>query len=124
MSIFCICCRFVLLEDCGHTVESSAFDHYLKGQSEGREIVMKVCPLCKTPITQTLRYMNYVKETYKRMLCVKMKIFEHNRLLVDKRGELLRKIDRLYLNSEENRNHVRLTGNNIVSFVCIVKIFS
>lgn len=72
---------FVLLEDCNHTIESKALDQYLSISPKGGEIVMKVCPLCKTPITKTLRFMNYVKQTYQHIIKIKGKIFGDNNLI-------------------------------------------
>ncbi|XP_065213301.1 NFX1-type zinc finger-containing protein 1-like [Planococcus citri] len=66
--------RFVLLVDCGHYVESKAMDRYISLPSEKGEIVMKVCPVCKTPILTTLRYMNQVKKFFRDIQNVKKKI--------------------------------------------------
>lgn len=65
----------MLLVDCNHIVVSEALDHYLSMKPEDGEIVVKRCPICKTPITKTLRFMNQVKETYEHILKVKEKIY-------------------------------------------------
>ena len=56
--------KFVLLEDCGHTFESSGMDDWMKSQSTdstSNAIKLPECPRCRTPIRFTLRYLNYVK---------------------------------------------------------------
>lgn len=85
----------MLLEDCQHVIESKALDQHLETAPEGGEIVMKVCPLCKTPITKTLRYMNYVKQTYRHIMNVKKQIFGDGRQIKDKKRELTWKLQKL-----------------------------
>ncbi|XP_001949970.2 NFX1-type zinc finger-containing protein 1 [Acyrthosiphon pisum] len=51
--------RFVYLEDCEHTIESEALTQWMNQNDE--EICLKQCPLCKTPILKTQRFMNQVK---------------------------------------------------------------
>ncbi|KAL5237885.1 hypothetical protein ACI65C_005295 [Semiaphis heraclei] len=51
--------RFVYLEDCKHTIESNALTDWMNLNNE--EICLKECPLCKTPILKTQRFMNQVK---------------------------------------------------------------
>ncbi|XP_049773523.1 NFX1-type zinc finger-containing protein 1-like [Schistocerca cancellata] len=65
--------RFVYLEDCKHTVESKALDEWLKQQSV--EICLRSCPLCKTPIKRSLRFLNYLKISYNDIQNIKEKVF-------------------------------------------------
>ena len=67
--------RFVLLEDCGHCIESSAMDYWMESRfgpdaakdtdpnnnNQLNSIELPVCPRCKTPIRRNLRYSKYVK---------------------------------------------------------------
>jgi len=107
--LFRIFFRFVLLEDCNHIIESQALDQHLSTTVEGGEIVMKVCPLCKTPIKKTLRYMNFVKETYIHIMNVKNKIFGENNRMKTKKQSLIRKLQEL------NSSNLRFfSGNNFV----------
>lgn len=85
----------MLLEDCKHVIESQALDMHLSAAPEGGEIVMKVCPLCKTPIRKTLRYMNYVKQTYQHIMNVKKQIFGDSRQIRNKTGTLMFKLQKL-----------------------------
>ncbi|XP_049949017.1 NFX1-type zinc finger-containing protein 1-like [Schistocerca serialis cubense] len=65
--------RFVYLEDCKHTIESKALDEWLKQQNV--EIGLKSCPLCKTSIKRTLRFLNYLKISYIDIQNIKKKVF-------------------------------------------------
>lgn len=51
--------RFVYLKDCGHSIESKSLEQWMNQNT--KEITMKQCPLCKTPILKTQRFMNQVK---------------------------------------------------------------
>ncbi|KAL4098189.1 hypothetical protein QTP88_022837 [Uroleucon formosanum] len=51
--------RFIYLEDCKHTIESDALTKWMNQNDE--EICLKQCPLCKTPILKTQRFLNQVK---------------------------------------------------------------
>lgn len=120
------------LEDCNHTIESQALDKHLLNRPEGGEIVMKVCPLCKTPITRTARYMNYVKETYSHIIKVKKKIFGDNKDILEKRRDLSKKL--MKLKSEHLIYYILFTGKLYIfisegyyrkkeMYLCIAKIF-
>lgn len=63
---------------------------------------MKVCPLCKTPITLTLRYMKYVKKVYVDILKVKKKIFGTEFTLTKRKEQLREKIRKLKKESQVN----------------------
>lgn len=68
---------------------------------------MQLCPLCKTPITQTLRYMNSVKKAYADILQVKLKIFGDQKTLKAKGKDLRNKLVLFVANSASN---VKVTG--------------
>ena len=57
--------RFILLEDCGHVVEVSSMDNVMDEEMAGRELKMKSCPECHTPVLKSGRYGNVIKETLK-----------------------------------------------------------
>lgn len=63
--------RFVLLEDCGHTIESRGLEGWL--EEKNAEIGMKQCPRCRAAIYNNRRYQNVVLETYKAVADVKAK---------------------------------------------------
>lgn len=68
---------FVELVDCGHILESSGMDTYMKGQSdpeEGSAIKLKECPKCKTPIRKNLRYGTIINKTLNEIEKVKERI--------------------------------------------------
>lgn len=69
--------KFVLLEDCGHIVESTGMDGYMASKSdngsESTTIKLPECPRCCTPIRFTLRYLNYVKAQLNAIELIKKK---------------------------------------------------
>lgn len=81
--------RFIYLEDCKHTVESTALEKWLKNNEENEEIVLKQCPLCKTPILRTQRFMNHVKEILQDILVIKRKQYAKVRSLKNNKFEML-----------------------------------
>lgn len=70
---FCkIVCRFILLEDCDHVIEGRLIElSVLCWSKSGAEISWKLCPICKTPITNTLRYRNALKVMYQHLANIK-----------------------------------------------------
>ncbi len=93
--------RFVLLEDCRHIIESKALDKHLVTSPEGGEIVQKVCPICKSAITKTLRYMNHVKRTCEDIINVKTIVYGSLDTIMQKRGELYIKLRDLLHESQD-----------------------
>ncbi|XP_065220934.1 LOW QUALITY PROTEIN: NFX1-type zinc finger-containing protein 1-like [Planococcus citri] len=93
--------RFVLLEDCGHYFESEGMDTFISQTDEKGEIVMKMCPKCKTPIAKTLRYMNQVKKVYRDVQNVKKKIYGNEQDMKEIRGDLMQKLRDL----DSKKNH-------------------
>lgn len=72
--------RFVRLVDCGHCIESDAMDQWLAMKpdvdtNKPNEITVKRCPKCNTVITNTQRYSNYIKETFRDIINIKKQLF-------------------------------------------------
>lgn len=68
--------RFVYLQECGHTIESEGMEQWLiteTEQNQSKEIKAAYCPKCKTTITSTPRYSNYVKKTCVNLAKIKNK---------------------------------------------------
>ncbi|KAM6927491.1 NFX1-type zinc finger-containing protein 1 [Xenentodon cancila] len=72
---------FIQLEDCGHIVEATAMDHYMKidekgPANEGEQVAIKLkeCPKCKTPIRKNLRYGSHINRSLAEIEMVKEKI--------------------------------------------------
>ncbi|KAK4316795.1 hypothetical protein Pmani_012053 [Petrolisthes manimaculis] len=61
--------RFVLLEDCGHTIEVEGLEGWL--QQETAEIRMKDCPKCRSTIYNNRRYQHIILQTYQVVMKVK-----------------------------------------------------
>lgn len=76
-------------------------DYHLSILPQDGEIIMKVCPLCKTPINKTLRYMNFVKQTYKHIINVKRTIFGNEQSILKTRVDLTNKLKRLSNDKDE-----------------------
>ena len=119
--------RFVELEDCGHIVEVTSLDQWMKMKTdkdtnavEDQAIQLKVCPKCKTPIRRNLRYGTVVNEVLNDIEFIKQKVFgvpaemSHKKedlldILEDKLrtsdphsyGLLLGRLDRRHLTQEE-----------------------
>lgn len=76
--------RFVELEDCGHILEYTGLDKWMKVLNESpTEIQLKGCPKCKTLIRKSLRYANQVKRVHNDFEEIKQK------QLIFKEGELV-----------------------------------
>ncbi|XP_030764249.1 NFX1-type zinc finger-containing protein 1-like isoform X2 [Sitophilus oryzae] len=85
---------YVMLRDCGHIFEHTDLENWLKTDED--QIKYKVCPKCKTSITTTQRYSNYIKMTLKDIVEVKLKCLgdetsnEDLRLTIKNRLNLLK----------------------------------
>ncbi|XP_018015187.1 NFX1-type zinc finger-containing protein 1-like isoform X2 [Hyalella azteca] len=66
--------RFVLLQDCGHTIEHDGLSGWLH-QTADNSVQMKQCPRCKTPIYNNRRFNALILETYKDVQTV---LFKHS----------------------------------------------
>ena len=71
-----VCCRFVYLPDCGHTIEVSALDTWMLMENEENGIRRKCCPRCMTVISSCLRYGDVIKKNFEDVVLVKKKIFD------------------------------------------------
>lgn len=99
--------RFVYLEECGHTIESQGMEQWLSVENEGnesKEIKAAYCPRCKTTITFTERYSNYVKQTCANLSLIKHKIH----------GDL-KKIEKLRIKTVEKYLRVASLYSTIIS---------
>ncbi|XP_019640136.1 PREDICTED: NFX1-type zinc finger-containing protein 1-like [Branchiostoma belcheri] len=57
--------RFLQLQDCGHVIEVRGLDQWM--DITDRNIRLKTCPKCKTPIRHNLRYGNTIKKTMEKI---------------------------------------------------------
>lgn len=64
------------MEDCKHSIESKALEEWMNQNDE--EIALKQCPLCKTPILKTQRFMNQVKVVLEDISIIRKKQFGVN----------------------------------------------
>ncbi|XP_069679798.1 NFX1-type zinc finger-containing protein 1-like isoform X2 [Periplaneta americana] len=87
--------RFVLLEDCGHSIEAKGLEEWLNIHDDQKDIQIetKVCPLCKTPINRTQRFMNVVKAQYNDVLTIKRRVFGDVAAIRRKEEALVRKLN-------------------------------
>ncbi|VVC38589.1 Zinc finger, RING-type [Cinara cedri] len=85
--------RFVYLEDCGHSVESEALEQWMN--QNDKEIVLKQCPLCRTPILKTLRFMNRVKVILKDIAEIKEKQYKEQFVISSNKIEMLQSLKSL-----------------------------
>lgn len=84
---------FVQLEDCIHFIESSALDRYMEMTEEQKDIQLKGCPKCKTPIRRNLRYGTIINETLNDIEQIKSRSFGIAREIKQRKMELLRMIN-------------------------------
>jgi hypothetical protein len=69
------CARFVELEDCGHIIEVTGLDQWMKSNHNKSTLIqLKKCPKCSVEIRQTPRYGNIIKETLNHIEEVKSEI--------------------------------------------------
>lgn len=92
--------RFVYLEDCKHTIESEALSQWIN--QNDKEVCLKQCPLCKTPILKTQRFMNQVKAIIADISIIKSK--QYGELDAIKRGkkEIIKSLKSLDINFVSN----------------------
>lgn len=79
--------RYVLLEDCGHSIDSVVMEEWLdayltnntsifeKSWNLNKIIEMPSCPTCKTPIRRNLRYSKYLKTQKEILEKIKLKLW-------------------------------------------------
>ncbi|CAL4074138.1 unnamed protein product, partial [Meganyctiphanes norvegica] len=79
--------RFVVLEDCGHCIESEGLEGWLNQEKE--EIGMLACPRCKKTIYNNRRYQDLVLRAYKDVQKVKNKYYQTSQRVQRKEVELI-----------------------------------
>lgn len=87
---------FIELEDCGHIIEYTAMDKYMKlddddQATEGQEVAIKLkeCPKCRTPVRKNLRYGSSINKRLAEIELVKEKINGHQPDVEEHRKVLL-----------------------------------
>lgn len=100
---------FIELEDCGHIVEYTAMDKYMKlddddqaTNGQGVAIKLKECPKCRTPIRKNLRYGSSINRRLADIELVKQKMNGHQPDLRKHRETLMKQWDEA---SEILENH-------------------
>lgn len=73
--------RFVQLIDCQHVFEVSGLDSWMNQQAQNPAIQLPHCPNCRTPIRQTYRYGNVVKQKLQDIEGVKRRLRERQKQL-------------------------------------------
>lgn len=108
--------RFVYLEDCEHVIESEGLEQWMNQNSE--EITLKQCPLCKTPILKTQRFMNQVKLILKDISVIKIKQFGelsvitgHKEKVMNSLKSLNNKFDLLFIGNIHTFKHIQNAWN-------------
>ncbi|XP_046589526.1 NFX1-type zinc finger-containing protein 1 isoform X1 [Neodiprion lecontei] len=89
--------RFILLEDCGHCIESEGLLKWVSERSD--PIQMKTCPRCKTFISKCMRIMNQIKTDVADVQAIKKKIFGDQTCLLNQQQLFVKEIKRM----QENR---------------------
>lgn len=96
------------MEDCKHSIESEALTVWMNQNDE--EICLKQCPLCKTPILKTQRFMNQVKVILEDVS--KIKIIQYGELTII-RNQMKTMLDSLkYLNKHFSFNYIGCRFSN------------
>lgn len=99
--------RFVVLEDCGHFFESCGLEMHLgimhQSTDQDREIVMLTCPQCKTPVMNTLRFMNKTRSVMKDIAQVKKKQNGMRRTIVQMKMDVIQRLKKLEMYSHNNK---------------------
>ncbi|XP_069936521.1 NFX1-type zinc finger-containing protein 1-like [Cherax quadricarinatus] len=79
--------RFVLLEDCGHSIEVQGLEGWLT--QDNNEIGMKTCPKCRKPMYNNRRYQDIILKTYETVKAVKNKYYQSQSKIKRKDIELI-----------------------------------
>lgn len=104
------------MEDCKHIVESKYLEQWM---NKSNEIVLKTCPVCKTSILRTQRFMKQVKMTLKDVSCINMKQYKElsaiKRLAMTTLNSLSHSDDVYYLNliGDENKYLHNFSGEDL-----------
>ncbi|CAH0548130.1 unnamed protein product [Brassicogethes aeneus] len=92
--------RFVQLKDCGHVLESKGLKRWF--MQTDSEIQVKACPKCKSPVVETLRFSDYLKQAMLDVEKVKRKLngtYNDNEM---KRLELHKTLSNIYSKVKES----------------------
>ncbi|XP_060843722.1 NFX1-type zinc finger-containing protein 1-like [Rhopalosiphum padi] len=92
--------RFVYLEDCKHTIESEALSKWMN--QNDKEICLKQCPMCKTPILRTQRFMNQVKVIIEDISIIKSKQYGELDAIKQGKKEIIKSLKSLDINFDSN----------------------
>lgn len=90
--------RFVVLEDCGHFFESCGLETFLgityqaEEQGKDKEILLPKCPQCKTPVINTLRFMNKTRQVMADIAQVKKKQNGRTKNVLQMKMEVTRRL--------------------------------
>lgn len=100
------------MNDCGHSIESQALETWMNQNDE--EIAFKQCPLCKTPILKTQRFLNRVKVILKDISIIKTKQYGELGALKLKTKSILKSIQALdktfyltFIGDLDQYNHIK-----------------
>ncbi len=83
--------RFIELLDCGHVFEVTALDNWMDKDGENKDIKLKECPLCTTPIRISYRYADIVKVKLEDVELVKKRLNEEEQQYQELTARLKRK---------------------------------
>lgn len=104
------------MEDCGHIIESRGLEQWINQNNE--EIMLKQCPLCKTPILRTQRFMNQVKLILKDILTIKNKqygelsvITSHKEKVMNSLKSLNNNFGLLFIGDIHQFKHINISWN-------------
>lgn len=87
-------------------------------QSDG-EIRLKDCPLCKTPIAKTQRFMNIVKMIYHDVCRVKNRVFGNMKDIEASRDDLKKKLVLVHDHAKTMKGNVT-NHHYIMTFGCLI----
>uniref|UniRef100_A0A8D8YH08 NFX1-type zinc finger-containing protein 1 n=1 Tax=Cacopsylla melanoneura TaxID=428564 RepID=A0A8D8YH08_9HEMI len=108
--------RFVLLEDCQHFFESTGLETHLRihnqNTEQDKEIVMIACPQCKTPIVNTLRFMNMTRLVMKDIAVVKKKQNGMKRTIMQMKHDVTERLKTLNKYSSDQEEKKRFLNSS------------
>ena len=85
--------RFVQLEDCGHIFEVAGLDQWMqRTDNENRDIQLKGCPRCRSPIRRNLRYGEIINEILRDIEKVKRNVIGDRTQILSESKDILAKL--------------------------------
>lgn len=100
--------RFIQLEGCGHVIEHTAMDVYMRmddsPQGNGVDtmaIKLKECPRCRTPIRKNRRYGLHINRSLAEIEMVKRKVNGNEADIKNHRKKLQKELEENYLECRE-----------------------